>query len=163
MFDLVGGVDREQPGDHRHEAGAASDQAGRVIQRHAADHDDRQLEAALRFVEQRWRSGGGAGLGLRVEEATKGDIARALFDRLLGQIQAGMAGRSDDRLPTESRAGLDERAILLAKVQPDAQPFGERQVIIDDQVGAVALAEVAQCLGFMQAARGVRRFVAVLQ
>ncbi|MNF10176.1 hypothetical protein D3C80_2110420 [compost metagenome] len=45
----------------------------------------------------------------------------------------------------------------------DAQACGQFGVVVDDQLGLVALAQVAQCFGFPQAAGLVAAFVAVLQ
>ena len=63
----------------------------------------------------------------------------------------------------KARTGLAQRAVLLAQVQADAQLHGQFQVIVDDQLGIVALAQLAQGAGFIEAARLVAGFLAVLQ
>ncbi|MNH02410.1 hypothetical protein D3C81_368510 [compost metagenome] len=74
-----------------------------------------------------------------------------------------MAGGTDDRLAAEQCAGRGQRAVGLAQVHADAQARGQFGVVVDEQLGAVALAELQQPFGFTQAARRVVTFVAVLQ
>ncbi|MCY1407646.1 hypothetical protein D9M71_229520 [compost metagenome] len=74
-----------------------------------------------------------------------------------------MAGGTDDRLAAEQGTGRGQRAVGLAQVHTDAQARGQFGVVVDQQLGAVALAELLQPFGFAQAARRVVTFVAVLQ
>src|SRR5690606_40216388 len=60
-------------------------------------------------------------------------------------------------------ASSGQRAVALPQVQADAQAGGQFQVVIDDQRGAVALAEFGERLRFIETALGICGFVAVLQ
>ncbi|MNJ73455.1 hypothetical protein D3C77_702490 [compost metagenome] len=74
-----------------------------------------------------------------------------------------MAGRTDDCLAPEQGARRGQRAIGLAQVDADAQACGQLCIVVDDQAGFVAGAELGQGFGFTQAARLVLAFVTVLQ
>ncbi|MNH36378.1 hypothetical protein D3C79_971620 [compost metagenome] len=74
-----------------------------------------------------------------------------------------MAGGADDCLTAEQCAGRGQRAVGLAQVHADTQAGGQFGVIVDQQLGAVTLAELHQPFGFTQAARCIVALVAVLQ
>ncbi|MNH23403.1 hypothetical protein D3C79_832970 [compost metagenome] len=104
-----------------------------------------------------------ARLGHGIEKAAEGDIAGALAGRLPGQVELRVAGRADDRVAAEQGAGGCQRAVGLAQVHTHAQPRSQFGVVIDDQLRAVAFAELLQRFGFAQAAGRVIALVAVLQ
>ena len=64
--------------------------------------------------------------------------------------------------PSSARAG-DQRAIGLAQVHADVQACSQFGVVVDDQLGLVAFAQIAQGFGLAQAAGLVAALVAVLQ
>ncbi len=139
------------------------DQRGGVVQGDAADHGDRQLDLGAGLLQQLDVGGRCARLGHGIEETAKGHVAGTFAGGLLGQVELGVAGRADDRLAAEQGTGRGQRAVGLAQVHADAQARGKFGVVVDDQLGAVALAQLHQCFGLAQAAGGVVTLVAVLQ
>lgn len=63
----------------------------------------------------------------------------------------------------EQGSGRCQRAVGLAQVHADAQARGQLGVVVDDQLGAVTLAEHLQGFGFAQALGRIVALVAVLQ
>ena len=156
-------VGTEQAVDHRQQVGAVGDQRSGVVEGDAADHRDRQFHLGACLLQQLDVGSGRTRLGDGIEEAAKGHVAGPFADGLGGQVEAGVAGGADDRLAAEQGTGRGQRAIGLAQVHADAQACGQFGVVVDEQLGAVALAELHQPFGFAQAARGVVAFVAILQ
>eukprot|EP01034_Spumella_vulgaris_P045036 gene45036-56059_t len=66
-------------------------------------------------------------------------------------------------LEAEQRAGRGERPVSLPQVHADVQARGQFGVVIDDQSGLVAIAQIAQGFGFTQTTGLIAALVAVLQ
>ncbi len=90
-------------------------------------------------------------------------MAGAVFQRLLGQLQAGVAGGAEQCVGAKLLTGFAQGAVFLAQVQANAELGGQRQIIIDDQLAAMLAAQGCQLPGFFQPFDGIAGFVAVLQ
>ena len=136
---------------HRQQVGTVGHQGFGVLKGNAADHTDWQVQARAGLGQHldggRW----GAGFGTGIEEATEGDVTGALVRGLLGQFDLAVAGAADDCLGAEQRAGWRQRAVGLAQVYADAQARGQFGVVVDNQLGLVARAQLPQLFRFAQA------------
>src|SRR5690606_41544855 len=99
----------------------------------------------------------------RQEERAEGDIACTGVDSLGGIVQIGLTGCADDSLRAQLLAGLAQRAVVTAQVYTDLQFAGQRQIIIDQQLRAMALAQLLELGGFLQPPPGIATLVPVLQ
>ncbi len=139
------------------------DQLRCVLQGNAANHRNRQVDPGTHLSDQVQRHGRGAGFGQGVEEPAKCHVRRAVSLGLLGQFHAAMTSSPDNRLVPEQGAGIGQRAVGLPQVHAHPQPRSQFSVIVDDQPGLVAFAELEQFGRFAQTAGLVTVLVAVLQ
>ncbi|MNZ83119.1 hypothetical protein D3C78_1018390 [compost metagenome] len=149
--------------NHRQQVGAVGDQRGGVVEGDAADHGERQFDLGPGLRQQANIGSGCTGLGHGIEETAKGDITGAFAGSLGGQFEAGVAGRANDGLAAQQRTRRGQWAVGLPQMHTDAQARSQFGVVVDDQLGAVAFAELEKRLGFTQSTGGIIAFIAVLQ
>src|SRR5690606_5588360 len=134
-----------------------------AFQGDAADGDDGSAEALAGLLQQFQGGGRGAGLGPGVEETAEGNIAGAGGQRGFGIGQAGVAGGADDGFRPQLGTGFLQAAVFLTQMYTDSQLAGQCQIIVDQQLRAVLLAQGLELTGLVQAARTVVALVTVLQ